>query len=148
MAAGQYGKAAWGEAALAHRRPTFAPVPIANNDILRRLRYALDLRDEAAADLFALGAQRALPKDVDEWTRREDDPAHVPMSDYALATFLNGLIVDRRGPAKVTPPPPPRPRPGPPTTTDCASSRSPPRSSPTKSLRPSRWPITKQAGTE
>lgn len=68
-----------------------------NNDILRRLRYTLDLGDEGIARLFALGGQAATRAEVDLWTRPDDDPDHEPMTDYALATFLNGLIVDRRG---------------------------------------------------
>lgn len=76
-----------------------------NNDVLRRLRYTLSLTDEAAADLFALGGQRAFPEEVAHWTLPEDDPAREPMSDYALAIFLNGLIVDKRGARDDGPPP-------------------------------------------
>ncbi len=69
-----------------------------NNDILRRLRYTLNLNDEGMAHLFALGGQAATNEEVDLWTRPDGDPDHEPMTDYALATFLNGLIVARRGP--------------------------------------------------
>lgn len=77
-----------------------------NNDILRRLRYTLTLSDEAAGQLFALGGQRATPDEIDRWTRPDDDPALEPLTDYALATFLNGVIVARRGqrPGKPVPP--------------------------------------------
>lgn len=68
-----------------------------NNDILRRLRYTLSLKDEAVAHLFELGGQRAHPEEVDRWMRADDDPALLPLNDFALATFLNGLITDRRG---------------------------------------------------
>ena len=68
-----------------------------NNDVLRRLRYTLSLSDDAAGQLFALGGQLATAEEVDLWTRPDDDPARVEMTDYALATFLNGLIVERRG---------------------------------------------------
>lgn len=68
-----------------------------NNDILRRLRYTLSLNDAAVAHLFELGGQRAHLDEVDRWTRPDEDPAFEPLNDYALATFLNGLIVDRRG---------------------------------------------------
>ena len=78
-----------------------------NNDVLRRLRYALALTDEAAGQLFALGGQRAEPAEVDAWTRPDDDPGFAPMTDYALAVFLNGLIVARRGRRPDRPMPPP-----------------------------------------
>lgn len=68
-----------------------------NNDILRRLRYTLSLNDEAVAQLFELGGQRAHLDEIDRWTRPDEDPDREPLNDYALATFLNGLIVDRRG---------------------------------------------------
>ena len=68
-----------------------------NNDILRRLRYTLRLDDAAVARIFGLGGQAATREEVDAWTRPDDDPALEPMTDYALATFLNGLIVERRG---------------------------------------------------
>lgn len=78
-----------------------------NNDILRRLRYTLRLDDAAVARIFGLGGQAATRDEVDAWTRPDDDPALEPMTDYALATFLNGLIVERRGPREDGRPLPP-----------------------------------------
>lgn len=75
-----------------------------NNDILRRLRYTLNLNDTAVARIFELGGQEATPQEVDQWTRPDEHEAYEPMTDYALATFLNGLIVERRGPRDNTPP--------------------------------------------
>ncbi|MFT5443290.1 MAG: hypothetical protein ACI8W3_002337, partial [Myxococcota bacterium] len=34
---------------------------------------------------------------VSNWLKKEEDPAHVMCHDTALATFLNGLIIERRG---------------------------------------------------
>ncbi len=68
-----------------------------NNDILRRLRYTLSLKDEAVAQLFELGGQRAHLEEVDRWLRSDEDPDMLPLNDFALATFLNGLIVEKRG---------------------------------------------------
>ena len=76
-----------------------------NNDVLRRLRYTLHLSDEAAANLFALGGQRAFPEEVASWTLPDGHPGLAPMSDYALDVFLNGLIVDKRGTRNGGPPP-------------------------------------------
>ena len=75
-----------------------------NNDILRRLRYTLNASDETIARIFGLGGQEATNEEVDLWTRPDDDPDYEPMTDFALATFLNGLIVERRGPRADTPP--------------------------------------------
>ncbi len=68
-----------------------------NNDILRRLRYMLDLSDQQVAELFELGGQRAELQEVTDWTRSDEDPLLLELTDYALATFLNGLIADKRG---------------------------------------------------
>ena len=68
-----------------------------NNDILRRMRYTLDQNDAGLARLFALGGQEATLEEIDAWTRREEDAGYEPMTDFALATFLNGLITAKRG---------------------------------------------------
>ena len=74
-----------------------------NNDILRRLRYTLSLDDAALARVFELGGQRAELEEVDRWTRPDDDPELLPLNDYALAIFLDGLIIDKRGPGDTPP---------------------------------------------
>ena len=76
-----------------------------NNDILRRLRYTVNMNDAQVADVFELGGQRAEKEEIDLWTRRDDDEEMVPLTDYALAIFLNGLIVHRRGPSDTKAPP-------------------------------------------
>lgn len=47
--------------------------------------------------LFASGGQEVSREEVSDWLKKEDDPAYKECSDLLLATFLNGLIVDRRG---------------------------------------------------
>jgi uncharacterized protein YehS (DUF1456 family) len=68
-----------------------------NNDILRRLRYAFDFGDDKMIALFAKGGRKVDRAQVSNLLKREDDPAHVACHDIELATFLNGLIIDRRG---------------------------------------------------
>ena len=68
-----------------------------NNDILRRLRYAFDFGDNEMIALFAEGGREVDRAQVSDWLKKEDDPAHVSCHDIVLATFLNGLIIDRRG---------------------------------------------------
>jgi uncharacterized protein YehS (DUF1456 family) len=68
-----------------------------NNDILRRLRYAFDFGDDKMIALFAEGGREVDRAQVSNWLKKEDDPAHVSCQDIALATFLNGLIIERRG---------------------------------------------------
>lgn len=67
------------------------------NDILRRVRYVLDLSDPATLKLFATGG-RAIDKTVlADYLKREDEAGMQLCPDDALAAFLNALIIDRRG---------------------------------------------------
>lgn len=68
-----------------------------NNDILRRLRYTLDLNDATMIEIFGLGDFIAKRSDVSDWMKKDDDPLYIELSDQHLASFLNGLIVQRRG---------------------------------------------------
>ena len=68
-----------------------------NNDILRRIRYAFDYGDTKMMDLFVLGGRKVSRAEVSSWLKRDDAPDAGVCIDSVLATFLNGLIVDKRG---------------------------------------------------
>ena len=68
-----------------------------NNDILRRVRYTFNFGDSKMIELFGLADQAVTREEVSEWLKKDDDPAFQECSDLQLATFLNGLIYDRRG---------------------------------------------------
>lgn len=67
------------------------------NDVLRRLRFVLDLDDSQMMSLFSLGGQAVSRAEVSDWLKKDDDPAFAPLKDLQLAVFLNGLIVEKRG---------------------------------------------------
>lgn len=67
------------------------------NDCLRRIRYILDLGDNEVIALFAQAEQRVTKAQVVAWLKKDDDPAYQPCSDRLFASFLNGLINQRRG---------------------------------------------------
>lgn len=69
-----------------------------NNDILRRIRYTLDLGDDRMMAIFALADLQASRAQISDWLKKDDDPAFQVLSDLRLAIFLSGLIIDRRGP--------------------------------------------------
>ena len=76
------------------------------NDVLRRLRYALDLRDAEVAALAATATGRhASPAQVSAWLRDEDHPDVRPCPPDFLAAVLDGLVLTRRGPRGDGPPP-------------------------------------------
>ena len=69
-----------------------------NNDILRRLRYALDIHDDQVAKIFAQVGDDLRPADVRSWLRREDHDDFAELPDPMLCRFLDGLIIEKRGP--------------------------------------------------
>lgn len=71
-----------------------------NNDILRRLRFAFDFSDQAAVKLFNLDPSSTSEMNKSDFINRickEDDDGFVACSDAELASFLDGLIVSKRG---------------------------------------------------
>ena len=68
-----------------------------NNDILRRLRYALNLDNAGTTRLFALGGHALSETDLDLLLKKDDEPGFVDCPDVLLGAFLDGLIASRRG---------------------------------------------------
>lgn len=68
-----------------------------NNDCLRRIRYILDLDDSQMIHVFAQANQTVTREEVSAWLKKDDDADYVACGDTMFATFLNGLINDRRG---------------------------------------------------
>jgi len=68
-----------------------------NNDILRRIRYAFDFNDTKMIALFAAAELEVTREQISAWLKKDDDPELVDLATPELATFLNGLINDRRG---------------------------------------------------
>ena len=70
-----------------------------NNDVLRSIRYMLDLSDAKVVDIARL-ADADLPitrDDVQGFLKKDDDPGYVACSDRVLAHFLDGLVFHYRG---------------------------------------------------
>lgn len=76
-----------------------------NNDILIRLRYALDIKNVDMVDIFKLGGL-AVTKDelmnmLIKVKDEEDAPENfVKINNKTLEAFLNGFVVFKRGPQK------------------------------------------------
>ena len=67
------------------------------NDILRRIRYLFDFNDLEMIRLCKLANYDVGKADVSGWLKKEDDPLLIEITDKELATFLNGLIIEKRG---------------------------------------------------
>lgn len=68
-----------------------------NNDILRRLRYTFDYNDSKMVAIFRLADQAVTRVQINSWLKKEDDAEYQACPDVQLASFLNGLINDKRG---------------------------------------------------
>jgi uncharacterized protein YehS (DUF1456 family) len=70
---------------------------VTNNDVLRRIRYTFNFSDSKMISLFALAGETVTREQVSCWLKRDDHDDYKGLKDYLLATFLNGLINDKRG---------------------------------------------------
>jgi len=68
-----------------------------NNDVLRRIRYTFNFDDTKMIAIFALGGLEVTRAVISDWLKKEDDPDYKNCNDQQLASFLNGLIVEKRG---------------------------------------------------
>ncbi|SOB78157.1 Uncharacterized conserved protein YehS, DUF1456 family [Marinobacter sp. LV10R510-11A] len=68
-----------------------------NNDVLRRIRYAFDLKDPTMVEVFSLADFSATEEQVSAWLKKEEDDAFLKLNDTELAAFLNGFINFKRG---------------------------------------------------
>jgi len=68
-----------------------------NNDVLRRVRYTFNFDDSKMIALFGLAGLEVTRAQISDWLKKDDDPDYRKCSDQNLATFLNGLIIDKRG---------------------------------------------------
>lgn len=69
-----------------------------NNDILKKLRVALQLRDEDIVKILALVDFKVTKSELGALFRREDHPHYMECGDQLLRNFLNGLVIYKRGP--------------------------------------------------
>jgi len=68
-----------------------------NNDILRRLSTLLGFDDEKVRAVFNLNSCDITAEKMVCFFKEKDDADYVGLLDVELASFLNGLIVEKRG---------------------------------------------------
>jgi uncharacterized protein YehS (DUF1456 family) len=77
-----------------------------NNDVLRSVRYMLDLSDAKVARIIALGGYEIEQAEIAGYLKKEDEEGHVPVPDKVMAHFLDGLVFHLRGKDESLPPRP------------------------------------------
>lgn len=68
-----------------------------NNDIFKKLRVALMLKDTDIVKILDLVDFRISTSELSAFFRKEDHPKYVECGDQILRNFLNGLVIFLRG---------------------------------------------------
>lgn len=71
---------------------------LSNNDIFKKLRVALKLRDDDIVKICALVDFAVTKSELGAIFRNENHPKYVECGDQFLRNFLNGLVIHMRGP--------------------------------------------------
>ncbi len=69
-----------------------------NNDIFKKIRIALSLKDYDILEILALSDFKMTKTELSALFRKEDHPNYKECGDQVLRKFLNGLIIKKRGP--------------------------------------------------
>ena len=68
-----------------------------NNDFLRRLRYALNIKDNVMVQIFKKGNIVLTREDVIDYLKKDIDESFKKLNNNDLIAFLDGLIIQKRG---------------------------------------------------
>ena len=68
-----------------------------NNDVFKKLRVALQLRDDQIIEILNLVNFRVSKGELGNIFRNEDHPNYMECGDQLLRNFLNGLVIYLRG---------------------------------------------------
>ncbi len=71
---------------------------LTHNDILKKLRVALQLRNDDIVEILKLVDFKISKSELGAFFRRPDHPKFMPLGDQILRNFLNGLVIYKRGP--------------------------------------------------
>jgi uncharacterized protein YehS (DUF1456 family) len=74
-----------------------------NNDILRQLRYALNIKDSTMIEIFKLADHEIEQSKLTGLLKKEDEEGFVNCGDDVLRYFLDGLILHKRGKKEIKP---------------------------------------------
>lgn len=72
-------------------------MPLTNNDILKKLRVALQLRDSDIVEILKLVDFKVTTTELGAFFRKEEHPNYKECGDQILRNFLNGLVIYKRG---------------------------------------------------
>lgn len=70
-----------------------------NNDILRRLSTIFSLSENDICSIFSLGNLQITTEQLTHFFLEKNDSNYVELLDVEFSSFLNGFIVEKRGPS-------------------------------------------------
>ncbi|MFI8479606.1 DUF1456 family protein [Pseudomonas sp. NPDC078700] len=68
-----------------------------NNDVLRSVRYMLDVNDAKLAEIIALSGKAVTTDELEPLLKKEDEEGFIACDDELMAHFLDGLVYFKRG---------------------------------------------------
>ncbi|MFE8048819.1 YehS family protein [Brenneria goodwinii] len=68
-----------------------------NNDVLRSVRYMLNLNNEQLIDILALMDTCVTPQQMAGFVKKEEEEGYQLCPDILMGAFLDGLIIHKRG---------------------------------------------------
>ncbi len=71
---------------------------LTNNDILKKLRVALELKDDDVIKIMKLVDYDVSKSELTALYRKPDHTNYKECGDQFLRNFLNGLVIYKRGP--------------------------------------------------
>jgi len=79
---------------------------VTHNDVLRSVRYLLNVSDTKLGDIVRLGGGEVSPADLVAFLKKEDEEGYRECGHELMARFLNGLVIYKRGKDESRPPQP------------------------------------------
>ncbi|MFZ2957031.1 MAG: DUF1456 family protein [Candidatus Ozemobacteraceae bacterium] len=68
-----------------------------NSDVLRRIRYALNLSNKSVLQMFRLGGMALEIDKLESFLKKEEEEGYSPLNAKNMTAFLDGLIIKKRG---------------------------------------------------
>ena len=77
-----------------------------HNDVLRSVRYMLDISDNKMVEIIKLGGMEVTKDDLLTYLKKDEEEGFVFCPDEVMAHFLDGLVIFKRGKDESRPPQP------------------------------------------
>lgn len=77
-----------------------------HNDVLRSIRYLLNVPDAKLGDIIRLGGGEVSPDELVALLKKDDEEGYRECGHELMSRFLNGLVIYKRGKDESRPPAP------------------------------------------